>query len=89
MASFVPHWKSLTLIFLLSAVLVLVLSPFRTAATIDFVQPRAALKIDNFHAREYTAKDPRVALTFTQVAPMKSRPSCPQDRGNHGQLSFR
>jgi hypothetical protein len=69
MASFVTHWKSLALIFLLSTVLVLVLSPLRTAATIDFVQPRAALKIDNFHAREYTAKDPRLALRFTQVAP--------------------
>ena len=69
MHSFITHWKSLTLIFFMSTLFVIGISPVRSVQTIDFVQARAALKIDNFHAREYTAKAPRLALQFTQVAP--------------------
>ena len=88
MQSFITHWKSLTLIFFLSTLLVIGISPVRTGAVIDFVQPRAALKIDNFHAREYTAKEPRLPLTFRQVAPNEVQAIVPESQLHTRAIEF-
>lgn len=78
MRSVIPQSKTLFVISILSLFLTVVVTSFRTAAHIDFIQPRAALKIDGFHAREYTSQEPRTVLAYQQYSPNELRAVIPQ-----------
>ena len=73
MRSVLTHSKTLVLICVLSLLLTVVVTALRSTAHVDFLQPRAALKIDGFHAREYTALEPRTVLSYEQYAPNELR----------------
>ena len=63
-----PQIRPFLSVFLLVVGLVAVVSTWRIPADIDFVQQRAALKITNFHAREYAARGTPIPLVLTRVS---------------------
>ena len=74
-----PHIYRTALVCFVSTLLVGVVTAWRIPASIDMVFPRSALKIEDFHAREYTAHEPRIPLQYARVSESEFQAVLPSD----------